>query len=259
MERFGVFVHGQGASDAESVDRLAQAARLARADAQQALVSQIPRRISDHRDPADAENRVLDLQGAGFTAFVTDLQELSKYQPAEARGAAFDGGGVSFRPAGRFVPGALRMILHGRFTTSTEVRSDVTIVDPRHPYARIGKGSGAVRSEQGEHFAHLYGATPGETVEVRANRFDFRCLGPGLAVTRAAGLRSFFEKLQALFPEAIFDDTLVRHPLQNRKDEDYSFSAAPMVGSLEQRSSRGSTESSARRASLLIARARLAL
>lgn len=258
MERFGVYVYGRGKSDDGQVERLSACAGLSSADATQVLVSAIPRRTSDHRDPAEAERVASEIRAAGFIALVVDLQELSSYRPLEVRGASFDESGVSFRPSGRFLPGALRLILHGRFTSSTEIRSEATVIDPRSG-ARVGSGSHQVRQEQGESFLHLYGADLSDAVELRANRFDFRCLGRDLAATRAGNLRAFLEKLQGLFPQALVDDTLLQHPLRARGESGYSFNAGVFVGSVEQWSTKASTEDTARRASLLMARARLGL
>ena len=61
------------------------------------------------------------------------------------------------------------------------------------------------------------------------------------------------------FPQALFDDTLVKHPLRDRREGDFSFNASVFVGNVEQHSTKASTEDSARRASMLIARARLGL
>lgn len=253
MERFGVHVAREGASEGGQVERLAAAAGLSNADARQTLNSNIPRRISDHGERSDADEVAARIRAAGFIAFVADAQELSAFRPAEVRGAAFDGGTVAFRPSG---PASLRMIVHGRFTTSTDVRSEATVIDA-DSFARIGKGSAQVRQEQGEQFAHFHGQSPGEVVELRANRFDFRCLGPDLAATRAANLRAFLDKLRGLFPQALYDDTLVKHPLRSSGRDGFSFNASVFVGSVEQHTTKGSTEDAARRASWLIARARL--
>lgn len=258
MERFGVYVLGRGRSEEGQVELLSLRSGLAPADARQALISAIPRRTSDHRDPAEAERVASEIRAAGFTALVVDAQELSSYRPLEVRGADFNEGGVSFRPSGRFLPDALRLMLHGRFTSTTELKSEATVIDPRSG-ARVGTGSDQVRQEQGESFLHLYGATLSDVVELRANRFDFRCLGKDLAATRAGNLRAFMERLQGLFPQALVDDTLLKHPLRARGEAAYSFSANVFVGSVEQHSKKVSTEDAARRASLLIARARLGL
>jgi hypothetical protein len=258
MERFGVYVYGRTPTNPTAAETLSRAGQVSVADARQMLLSKIPRRVSDHADPVQAAARAAEIRSAGLIAFTVDLQELAAWRPSEVRGAAFEGPGVSFRPAGQFPPGALRMILHGRSTTSTEVRSEATVHDPQS-LARLGNGIAQLRSEQGEHFAHLYGADPAEVYELRANRFDFRCLGSPPAPTCVESLRMFLDRLRGLFSDAIYDDTLVRYPLRDRTERDYSFSASVFVVSVEQHGAKGSTEPAARRASLLIARARLGL
>lgn len=253
VERFGVYVRGGGNAPDDRVRSLSALSRLSDADARQVLVSRIPRRASEHADRATAEAEAASLRTAGINAFVFGAQELAAHAPPEVRGAVLGDRELSFRPVGRFGPGELRVVVRGCIRSSFESRSEARLVDPTHRFVQVKAGSGQVRREESEPFLSLYGADLGAALELRARRFDFRCLGGALAATRTANLELFLEWLRTAFPAAVFDETLESYPLSSRDDESCSSDAHVMLGSIETRTKASSTEGAARRVSYLIA------
>lgn len=257
MKPFRVYARGRGTPGDERVRALSAASGLAPADARQVLLSRIPRRATEHSDRATAEAAAAGLRAGGIHAFVVDAHALAAHRPPEVRGAVLGEREIAFRPAGRFGPGELRVVVRGCIRSSFESSSKATLVDPTLNFARVKAGSGEVRREESEPFLMLYGPELGTALELRARRFDFRCLGGALAATRTANLERFLERLRAAFPEAVLDDTLEGYPLSARDEEGFTSDGHEMLGSLETRTKSSSTEGAARRVSLLIAASRL--
>jgi hypothetical protein len=257
MEECGVYTGGAGKPTEEQVRALATLSGLAPADARQALLSRIPRRVSEHADRSDAEALSGRLRAAGVAAFVVEERERTSFAPPEVRGAALGEGELSFRSSGRFGPGELRVVVTAEVRSSVEARSQATLRDPGPPGVKGGAGSGLVRREETEPVVFLFGASPLAAFELRARRFDFRCLAGALAATRGENLRRLLDWFRAAFPGAAFDDTLERHPLTAREDEGFSSTGHELLGSLETRTKTSSTDPAARRAAYLIAASRL--
>jgi hypothetical protein len=257
MDEFGLYAGGAGKPTEEQVRALATLSGLAPADARQALLSRIPRRVSEHADRSDAEALSARLRAAGVAAFVVEERERTSFAPPEVRGAALGEGELSFRPSGRFGPGELCVVVTAEVRSSVEARSEATLRDPTSVTRKIGAGSGLVRREETEAVVFLSGPSPVTAFELRARRFDFRCLGGALAATRGENLRRFLDWLHAANPGAVFDDTLERHPLTAREDEGFSSAGLDLVGNVETRTKTSSTDATARSAAFVIAASRL--
>jgi hypothetical protein len=210
MEEQLLFLPGYGSTDETAAGHLASATGLSPADARLLLRSLHPRRLGAYRTAAEAEDRALSLRGAGFDAFVVPKSDFDRVRFPRIESASFEAGGVTFRPAGGFDPGGLSLVVRGEYRSGQEkierqeVRSKGRVLIERTRRERRGDA---------EDFLHLYGTDPRTAWELRARDFEYRsCLGPRFGPTVAANLRAFVELLRGTFPDAAYDDLLLRRP-----------------------------------------------
>jgi hypothetical protein len=206
-----LFLPGVGSSDESTAGHLAAATGLSPADARLLVRSLYPRRLGAYGTAEEAEDRALALRCGGFDAFVVPKADLDRALFPRIGSARFEGGGVAFTPSGAFGPGGLRLIVRGEYRSGRDV-----IV--RH-VARSSKGrlvherTERERSSEDHDFVHLYGADPRVGLELRAREFEYRsALGPRFGPTAAANLRTFIELLRETFPQAVYEDLLLRRP-----------------------------------------------
>jgi hypothetical protein len=205
-----LFLPGLGTTDETTAGHLAAATGLSTADARLLVRSLYPRRLAAFRSAAEAEDRALALRCAGFDAFVVPKEDFDRAVFPKIGSARLEGGGVAFRPAGAFGPGGLKLMVRGEYRSGRdvivrqEVRSKGRLV-----HERVERDQ-----ERDSHdFLHLYGSDPGTGLELRARDFEYRsCLGPRFGPTSAANLRAFVELLRETFPDAVYDDLLLKRP-----------------------------------------------
>ena len=248
---FGVYIPGYGSSEAALAEALATSAGLSNADARMMLASRLPRRVLVTVTEEEASDRVLTLKGAGFDAFAVSFQAL-RARPPQARAAQFIGAGVEFQPGGSF---AVRLMVHGQILSGQQTKS---VVSARTKYgALVPVNTRFDQSSGSEQFVCFYGRNHAEAVEIRPRSFNFRCLGADAGVSKAQGLKSFLDRLRALFPDVLYEDTLLHvAPPQDDVNSTEAFDAG-VLGSVQTSHRTESNEGGALRASLLIAMATL--
>lgn len=201
---YAVMIPPIGTADAAAVRALASTVGISDADARMALASRLPRRVASTATAEEARECALNLRGAGFDAFAASFESLRR-RPPQARSATFVPGGVEFEPGGAF---AVRLIVHGRILSGQQTKTSLE-VRSKHG-ALVPAGSATVASSDSEAIALFYGERAAQAVDLRPRGFNFRCLGAEAGPTKAAAMKMFLERVRALFPEAAYDDTLLR-------------------------------------------------
>jgi hypothetical protein len=210
MEQSLLYLPGLGTTDESTAAHLAAATGLSPADARLLARSLYPRRLGAYRTAEEAEDRALALRCVGFDAFVVPKSDFDRALFPRIGSARFEGGGVRFSPAGTFAPGGLRLIVRGEYRSGLDV---ITRQEVRSKGRLVHERVERDRTSDSQDFLHLYGSDPRTGLELRARDFEYRsCLGARFGPTSAANLRALVELLRETFPDAVYDDLLLRRP-----------------------------------------------
>jgi hypothetical protein len=191
------------------------------------LAGKIPKIIANYADMHMAESTARSLRELGLMVVVFTESELRKSpQIYRARTLKFDGQAVTFwdriGQARRMESGDVFLIISGRMQicTETEVTTTVKKLDVTKtlifgggviPIPKTVKEKTTKRSFQTESFVRLYGRTPQEpVVQLLQHDFDYSFLGADMVSSSTANFNNTVKKIRDVFPEAIFDDRLVK-------------------------------------------------
>ena len=189
------------------------------------LAGGMPRIIAHYPSMQTAESIARRLRELGLVAFACEDSKIRKpSQSFRARTLEFGEGEVVFRDMGdramRMGPGDVFLILQGKMQThkvaevaSTRMKFSLaaTALMGGIPIWRRVKEKNKDQSVQAECFARLYGRKQSEPgVEILQNQIDYSFLETKMAPSALVNFNTVLNKLKEVFPQAIFDDTLVK-------------------------------------------------
>jgi len=233
---------------------LAQAAGIARADADRILKSKIPQCVyrCDSRD--QVRDRILHLREAGLESVAVTNSALRKFDPITVvRGERSDGG-IYWEPKGSegvtlFLGRAdVRMMVVGKFHTRKERTIRTGSGSPLLSYAILGAPmttrqvheSRQVTRDDESFFCLFQSRT--DALLVRETEFDFRGSLAERPLTREGAFQAVLRMAREAYPDATFDDVLYRHPASVRMVQTSFRTEACTLLSVESLTKSGSSE-----------------
>jgi hypothetical protein len=189
------------------------------------LTGKIPKIVANYADMQMAESTARSLRELGLVVVVCADSELRKSsQIYRAHTLKFDEQAIMFwgrsGQTRRVEPSEVFLIISGRVQTCTETEVTTTVkklnvaatlLTGGIPILKKVKEKTMNKSFQTESFARLYGRTsPEPVVELLQHGFDYSFLGVEMASSSAANFSTTVKKIRDAFPEAIFDDRLVK-------------------------------------------------
>jgi hypothetical protein len=189
------------------------------------LAGGIPKIIAHYDDIKIAESVIRDLHDLGLVAIAcrdSELRQLS--QGFKAQTLEFKAKEVLFRDHNgrekRIGDNNVFLILEGRIQNSAEVETTKpktkfsltrTLLTGGIPMWRKVDEKTKERTIQGEYFARLYDRkSPEPIVDVFQHHMNYSFLGTTIAASSIINFGTVILKLRELFPQAIFDDRLVK-------------------------------------------------
>jgi len=188
------------------------------------LRGKIPKIIANFNSLQQAESTAQSLRGLGFVVIVFSDSEMRKpWQIFKARILKFEDQAITFcdrtGQARRMEAREAFLILSARMQayTDTEVTKTTrklnvtaTLLTGGIPIMKKVKEKTTARSFQTESFIRLYGRTsPEPAIQIPQNDFDYSFLGPEMVPSAAANINIAIRKIREVFPQAIFDDSLI--------------------------------------------------
>jgi len=214
--------------DIPEPDIIAKVATIINKDPYQArllLSGGLPRLIAHYSSFQEAESTARNLTDLGLMAFVCRNSELRK--PSKiftALTIEFSEGEAVFRDKGgqakRIAYGDVFLILKGILQTTTEkettvtrreINWGVTLLTGGIPIYRNVKEKISDATVQEEPLVRLYNQESAEPiVQISQHSMSYSFLGAQIAPSSLANFNTVAAKLQELFPQAIFDDRLMK-------------------------------------------------
>ncbi len=189
------------------------------------LAGQLPKTIAHYENMETAQSISQSLIDLGLVTFVCKDSELhSPAQCFRAHTLQFKEAGVLFCDRG----GQTRMLessnvillLSGKIRSYVETKTTKTEVKLGHSYFpifgriptwRITKEKTTDTTLQSERFARIYDReSSNASVEIIGNGMDYSFLGESMAFSAFANFSAVVTKLREAFPQAIFDDRLMK-------------------------------------------------
>lgn len=209
-----------------SPERLARATGISRADADRVLKARTPQSLAVLPNREQASGFLRRLRDSGVAAFAIESKALRRFHPTPIRDASRESdsivwGGHALRP------GEVRMIVVGRIRRekASQIRNDsysaaafgVAFLDA--PAARIGafQDSPPTVTRSEESFCCLFRDSE-EAYRFRESEFRYRDLLPSLPSTRSKSFRKIVELARAFYPDALYDESLLRAPMAVRRE-----------------------------------------
>jgi hypothetical protein len=188
------------------------------------LTGKIPKIIANYDTMQQAESSAQSLRGLGFVVIVFTESEMRKpWQIFKARNLKFEDQAISFwdrnGQARRIEAREAFLILSARMQaytdttvtkTTRKLNITATLLTGGIPIMKKVKKETMTRSVQTESFIRLYcRASPEPAVQIPQHDFDYSFLGPEMVPSAAANINIAIRKIREVFPQAIFDDSLI--------------------------------------------------
>ena len=185
----------------------------------------LPRLIAHYHKIQEAESTARNLRDLGLAAFICQNSELRKPSKVfTAQTMEFFEGEAIFRNKGGqtkgIPPSDVFLILKGRLQTPEEEGTTVTrkeinwgatLLTGGFPVSRTVKEKIGGATAQEEPIVRLYNRESSEpAVQMSQHGMAYSFLGAQIAPSSAANFNTLVAKLQDLFPQAIFDDRLMK-------------------------------------------------
>lgn len=211
--------------DTEQVKKVAEVVHKEPYDTRLLMVGEMPRLIAHCHDMPVAESLARILGELGLVAFICRDSELRRHsQRFMARTMEFAEGEVVFRDRGgqveRVGSGDAFLIVKGKTETQTEAESTdmkmkvnwrATLLTGGIPIMRSVREKTGEESIETELFARVYNRKSSERcIEVIQHQVDYSFLGADMALSTLANFNTFVSKLQETFPQAAFNDRLMK-------------------------------------------------
>ncbi len=194
-------------------------------DARLLLAGQIPKIIAHYDNAQAAESIIQKLCTLGLTAMACRDSELRPSpQGFQAQTMEFGEGEVLFRDSEnrekKIAASNVFLALEGKIPavagvettkTTTSLNLTATLLAGGIPILRKVNQTTTAGATQDEYLARLYDRnSPEPSVELRQHRMNYSFLGAIIAVSSFANFSIVINRLRESFPQAIFDDRLVK-------------------------------------------------
>jgi hypothetical protein len=194
------------------------------------LAGEIPKIIAHYDSIQTTESVIRNLRDLGLVAIACRDSELRQSpQGFKVQTLEFREKEVLFRDSAgrekRRGENNIFLILEGRIQTSVEVETTKsktkfsltrTLLTGGIPMWRKVDEKTTERSIQDEYFARLYDRkSPEPSVEVLQHHMNYSFLGAKIAASSLINFGTVIQKLREIFPQAIFDDRLVKPSVVN--------------------------------------------
>jgi hypothetical protein len=194
------------------------------------LAGEIPKIIAHYDSIQITESVIRNLRDLGLVAIAcTDSELRQSPQCFKVKTLEFRDKEVLFRDSAgrekRRGENNIFLILEGRIQTSLEVETTKsktkfsltrTLLTGGIPMWRKVDEKTTGRSIQDEYFARLYDRkSPEPSVEILQHHMNYSFLGAKIAASSLINFGTVILKLREIFPQAIFDDRLVRSSVVN--------------------------------------------
>lgn len=210
--------------DANLVRNVATVINKSPYDTRLLLTGEIPKIIAHYGSTQVAESIIKNLRNLGLEAMACRYAELRSPQGFKAQTLKFEEKEVLFRDSAgrekRIEENSVFLILEGMIQTSAEVETTKprikisltgTLLTGGIPIWRNVDEKTTTQSIQTEYFARLYDQkSPDPSVELLQQHMNYSFLGARVATSTFTNFSTVVLKLREEFPQAIFDDKLVK-------------------------------------------------
>ncbi|MBM2824511.1 MAG: hypothetical protein HW402_175 [Dehalococcoidales bacterium] len=194
-------------------------------DARLLLAGRIPKIIAHYNNRQTVESVIQKLHALGLAAMACRDAELRPSSPSfQVQTMEFGGGEALFRDNGnhekKIAADNVFLVLEGKIPasagiettkTTTKINLTATLLTGGIPIMRKVNQTTTTAATQDEWLARLYDRkSPEPSVELRQHQMNYSFLGAKIAVSSLANFSTVVNRLRELFPQAIFDDRLIK-------------------------------------------------